>query len=190
MTKVRNKRDNACKVLSKHLAQSQQGVDRELGTCPRWTNRKWRCSIGPCTLIPTWPSWAQSVLHHQQKDPGLFPGPWRVGKKLFIQASGSDSSSCVGVMGWGWGWTQPFRRLPCILLLGKAGEVPTLSLLGSPPSTNRQKSKQSQLLQNKNQSFCQINSSFFWFVCVLNSQDTLFLCTAFNKGKHKQRQPP
>lgn len=80
MNKVRNKRDNAWKVVSKQLTQSKQSVDGELGTLASWTGHQGRHNIGPCSVNPHGPlGWVSPAL--PLEGPGLPPGTSMVGRR-------------------------------------------------------------------------------------------------------------
>ena len=99
MNKVRNRRNNACKVLSKQLTQSKKSVDGELGTLASWTGHQGRHNIGPCSVNPQGPlGWVRSTGS---------AGTWAPsrhlygGEKIFIWARELGFSSYVGGRGWG-----------------------------------------------------------------------------------------
>ena len=142
MTKVRNRRDNACKVLSKQLTQSKQGVDRVLGTLASWTGHQGRCTTGPCSVLPTWPSGLSQPCSTSGGTLGSLQAPLWWGRRSSYEQE--DQALLAVLVGGdeGVGWAKSFRRLPCVLLLGKAEGMPTLSLLGFLLSTNKWKSKQ------------------------------------------------
>lgn len=112
------------------------------------------------------------------KEVGSCPNWTDPGKGLFVPASAAGSSRFAGVGGKPsggcfvfcfWGSQERFQHAPYwapyLQQTDRRVNNPNLS-----------KSKPNFLP----------NESLFFPSCVLNSQDTLFLCTALNKGKHKQ----
>lgn len=76
MTKVKNRRDHSCKVLSKQLTQSKQSVGGVLGTLVSWTGHQGKSNIGPCSVNPHGPlGWVSPALSVE--------GPWALSRHLY-----------------------------------------------------------------------------------------------------------
>lgn len=113
--------------------------------------------------------------------PGFLQAPLRWGRISSHHQVGRAFLAVLVGGGLGLGVGQICGRLPYFLLLGKGGEAPTLSLLGSHSQPTNKRVNNPNLAKPK-VILCQINSPLF--VCVCSKlQDTQFPCTLFNKGE-------